>query len=85
MWENLSPSWDGDYTTTPETYGLSAELTRDMALWQEGWETHFHHDRGWDSDESRERWRRDGRSVVARLRREVASFADVRYEPWPLG
>lgn len=40
---------------------------------------------GWKSDGAREKWRKDGAAVVARLRAEVADYADVKYEPWPLG
>jgi len=66
-------------------YGLSDDLTRDIAEWNALWDANFDPFDGWKSDAARERWRKDGADVVARLRAEVADFADVKYEPWPLG
>lgn len=77
LWENSTPTWDLGYTTTPADYGLSAALASDMAAWNMFWERHFHYDDGWDSDESRERWRLDGERIASRLRAE-ASFAEVK-------
>ena len=84
LWENSTPTWDVGYTTTPETYGLSEGLTRDIAEWNGLWEQHFDAFNGWDSESARERWREEGESIAARLRSEVEVFADVQYEPWPL-
>jgi hypothetical protein len=84
LWENSTPTWDVGYTTTPETYGLSDELTRDLAAWNALWESDFDPFDGWTSERARERWRGDGETVAARLRAEVAHFADVSYEPWPI-
>lgn len=84
LWENSTPSWDVGYTTDPATYGLSDQLTRNLAMWHSFWETHFDAFAGWDSDSSRTWWRDEGVRVVEELRLEVAAFADVQYEPWPL-
>lgn len=73
--------WDVGYTTNLEMYGLSVQLSQDMAEWNAFWERHFDPFEGWDDHGSRERWRRDGERIAACLRREVASFADVQYEP----
>lgn len=66
-------------------YGLSDELTRDMTQWNEFWTSNFDPFDGWKSDTAREQWREEGVTIAARLRAEVSNFADVRYEPWPLG
>lgn len=66
-------------------YGLSENLTRDMAGWNALWDANFDPFDGWRSDAAREQWRKDGVDIAARLRVEVADFADVKYEPWPLG
>lgn len=84
LWESRTPTWDSGYTTAPTDYGLSEDLTRDMAAWNAFWEEHFDAFDGWDADGSREQWGRDGERVASRLREEVASFADVEYNPWPL-
>lgn len=84
LWENSTPTWDVGYTTTPTTYGLSEQLIHDMAAWNRFWEQHFDPFDGWDTDENREHWRQHGDAIAAQLRVEVAAFADVNYEPWPL-
>lgn len=84
LWEDTTPTWDVGYTTTPELYGLSDQLTADLAAWNRWWELHFDPFAGWDGDAASERWRADGAAIAARLRAEVSAFADVRYEPWPL-
>lgn len=85
LWEDSTPTWDVGYTTTPEMYGLSAVLTRDLATWNSLWEANYDPVDGWTCDVAREQWRSDGVDIAARLRAEVAGFADVTYEPWPLG
>lgn len=85
LWENSTPTWDVGYATAPELYGLSAILTQDIAEWNALWESSFDPFDGWKSDVVREQWRSDGVNILARLRAEVADFADVKYEPWPLG
>lgn len=84
LWENSTPTWDVGYTTTPEMYGLSDHLTRDMAEWNTFWDANFDPSDGWKDDGAREQWRKDGVAIAKRLRAEVADFADVSYEPWPL-
>ena len=85
LWENSTPTWDVGYTTNPEMYGLPDELARDMASWNALWESRFDPFDGWDTERNRETRRLQGRDIAARLEREVSSFADVEYEPWPLG
>lgn len=80
LWENATATWDVGYTTTPDEYGLSAELGRDLARWQAFWEQHADPFAGWDAEEHRERWVREGRELTARLSAEVAAFADVEPE-----
>jgi hypothetical protein len=85
LWENSTATWDVGYTTTPEMYGLSGALTRDMADWNALWEANFDPFDGWTDEVARDQWRIAGIAITARLRAEVLSFADVIYEPWPLG
>ena len=85
LWENSTPTWDVGYTTTPEMYGLSDELTRDIAEWNTLWDVSFDPFHGWKSEVAREKWQEDGAAIATRLRAEVADFADVEYDPWPLG
>lgn len=84
LWENATPTWDAGYTTTPDAYGLSDGLARDLADWNALWEANFDPIEGWTDDTARSKWREDGLAIAARLQTEVADFADVTYEPWPL-
>ncbi|UOQ88583.1 hypothetical protein MUN74_15105 [Agromyces endophyticus] len=84
LWENSTPTWDVGYTTTPEMYGLSDDLTRHIAEWNALWNANFDPFDGWKDDAARERWREEGVAIAGRLAAEVADFADVSYEPWPL-
>lgn len=77
LWETSTPTWDVGYTTTPDEYGLSPELGRDLARWQAFWEEHADPFEGWDAEENRDQWLREGRDLTARLSHEVAAFADV--------
>lgn len=85
LWEDSTPTWDVGYTTKLEMYGLSEDLTWDIAEWNALWESRFDPLDGWKSDAVREEWRKVGVIIAARLRTEVVAFADVKYEPWPLG
>jgi len=80
LWESSTLTWDVGYTTTPDEYGLSAELGRALARWQAFWEKHADPFTGWDAEEHREQWVREGRELTTRLADEVAAFADVRPE-----
>ena len=84
LWENSTPDRDVGYTTTPATYGLSEQLTARIAVWNAFWEAHFDDAHGWDSVRARDRWGATGEEIARLLSEEVAAFADVRYEPWPL-
>lgn len=80
LWENSTPTWDVGYTTSPETYGLSAQLSEDFAGWYAFWEQHCDPFEGWDTEANCQRWSRDREWIAARLRSEVAAFADVVVE-----
>lgn len=84
LWENSTPTWNVGYTTAPDMYGLSDELTARIAAWNEHWKSHFDEVEGFDSGESEDHWRVEGEAIAEALRHEVESFADVSYEPWPL-
>lgn len=84
LWEDSTPTWDVGYTTTPDDYGLSDALRRDIAAWNALWEAHFDPFDGWKDVASCEAWRAAGEGIAARLADEVSAFADVWYEPWPL-
>ncbi len=80
LWENSTPTWDVGYTTTPQMYGLSEELTEAIRSWNDFWEKHFAAHIRWDSDDHRDWWAEEGESIARRMRTEVYYFADVSYE-----
>jgi hypothetical protein len=80
LWENSTPTWDVGYTTAPDTYGLSEELAQDLEGWQAFCATHADPFDGWDDDDNRHKWLRDGKWLARRVAAEVASFADVEAE-----
>ncbi len=52
-----------------ETDALVPEdLLHRLMAWQTDWETHFHYERGWDSEDSEARWRRDGSALATEVR-----------------
>lgn len=64
----------------PEDLGLSGELATRLYGWAEFWCSHHQWETGWDAPASEEWSRKEGDELVAWLRREVASFADVSDE-----
>ena len=76
LWENFTAK----YSMEPADYGLSPETTELMRRWYDFWEEHFDPFGGWDTAENRELSRVRGDEMVARLRSETASVAEVRDE-----
>lgn len=76
LWENCTEK----YAMEPADYGLSTELTEMMQRWYRFWEEHFDPFGGWDAPENEQISQHRGDEMVARLRSETASFAEVRDE-----
>jgi hypothetical protein len=68
--ENSTPTWDVEYTTTPETYGLSLALAQDLEGSQAFWASHADPFDGWDDDANRHKWLRDGKWLARRVEAE---------------
>jgi hypothetical protein len=73
------PLWEsaGAVTVTPSELGLSAELESRMRTWHDFWEIHHHWERGWDSGENEILSWKEGSGMIAQLREEVGSFAEI--------
>ncbi|MFT3663265.1 MAG: hypothetical protein QM809_18440 [Gordonia sp. (in: high G+C Gram-positive bacteria)] len=79
LWESSTSTWNVGYTTGPELYGLSEELSGRLAAWQHEWETSIC---GLDREPSPEavaRWRAEGAELARLLGEAVADYADVEY------
>ena len=84
LWENSTETWDVGYNVSPELYGLSPKLSERLMAWNQLFQENMDPVAGWESAQLRELWRAMGQRLLVQLRAEVAHFADVDYEPWPL-
>lgn len=68
----LAPDYGVEVPLWPqadETDALVPEvLLQKLIAWQTFWETHSDYDRGWDSEESEARWRKDGSVLAAEVK-----------------
>jgi hypothetical protein len=68
----MAPDYGVDVPLWPradETDELVPEdLLRRLMEWQTYWDHHHQFERGWDSDESRVRWRKEGADLASELK-----------------
>lgn len=82
-WGREHPLWESGtdkYAMDPDDYGLSDSLSRRLAEWMRHWESNRVPETGWTSADAATESERTGDALVADLRIEVASFAEVRDE-----
>ena len=82
-WGRDHPLWESGtdkYAMDPEDYGLSDSLSRRLAEWMRHWESNRIPETGWKSADAAEESEHIGDALVADLRIEVASFAEVHDE-----
>jgi hypothetical protein len=75
------PVWDGFGMVEPVALGVSRRLMDALSDWQEFFEEHFHHERGWDDRASERQFSDRGHELVHRLRAELPD-ADVALDLW---
>ena len=73
VWGEGSGMHDGD-----EELPISDALRQDLLDWQEFFEAHMHHDRGWDTARAGEEWASRGRGLQQRLQRELDEPVEFR-------
>lgn len=80
------PLWlDCEGMVDAERLGLSDDLARRVAFWNEHFQQGFHHEHGWDTLEQ-ERWdREEGVDLLHRLSRELDGRFQVQHEDWTSG
>lgn len=78
-----SPIWDFYGEVSPETVGLSAQLSAELLTWQHHFEHHFHHETGWDSP-GRRQWYAERAADLQRAVTEELPEADLVVDLWPL-
>jgi hypothetical protein len=79
-----SPLWGPGGVQYPEDLGLSADLGSRLLAWEDHFERHFDHERGWDSLESRKRYGDNVDDLVRDLRRELGPDVELVVDLWPL-
>lgn len=73
------PLWDSavGYTATPEDFGLSSALTRDLRQWYDEWEVAVGPAEPWADPVAERNWEERGDLLALRLAEEVWDFAIV--------
>ncbi|HCS59048.1 MAG TPA: hypothetical protein DIW80_19380 [Gordonia polyisoprenivorans] len=79
LWENSTETWNVGYATTPNDYGLSAELTQRIRAWHDVWEQELSAlDREPDAV-IEARWRTEGHRIAELLAAEIGDYADIEH------
>ncbi|MFJ6416730.1 serine hydrolase domain-containing protein [Paeniglutamicibacter sp. NPDC091659] len=61
----------------PQELGLSEELTQRLRAWMDGWDAHFHHERGWVDERTRVASRVERLSIQEAIRAEAGDYLDI--------
>jgi hypothetical protein len=64
--------------------GLSADLLNDLADWQEQFDTSFHHETGWKSNDLAESWAHRGGQLATELRNQLPPTISLDLDLWPI-
>jgi hypothetical protein len=80
------PLWGDGFGNIAWQYTkFSRGLLDRLAAWQQEFDAHCHWDRGWDSDEIRDRWASQAEDLAADVRTELGTRARLVVKPWGLG
>ena len=80
------PLWGNGFGNIAWQYTrFSRGLLDRLAAWQEEFDARCHWDRGWDSDEIRDRWASQAEDLAADVRTELGTRARLVVKPWGLG
>ena len=63
---------------------FSPELLDWLAAWQQDFDAGFHYNRGWRSEELRDRWASQADSLAADVQAELGTRAKLVVDLWPL-
>lgn len=61
----------------PRDIGLSAALAERLQAWTDGWKAHFHPERGWTDEPTREASRAERLALQDAIRAEAGDYVDV--------
>jgi len=88
----LSPDYSAQLPISSEDSGqvswrttdFSPELLDRLADWQEEFDSNFHWEKGWRSEQALARWAQEATNLAAELRRKLGSRAELVVNLWPL-
>jgi hypothetical protein len=72
-------------TPTPADLGLSPDLAQRIEAWMDYWRAHHHWEHGWDSQQAEDQSWIEGSALIAEIRTQVSSFANVLDERYGRG
>ena len=79
------PLWsDEEGLLAPDAFSLSASLVADLRNWQELFDSQFHWDDGWRTQQAESRYAREAPQLLHRLREELGSLVQVTLDAWPV-
>jgi hypothetical protein len=64
--------------------GLTTDLLNDLADWQDQFDTGFHYETGWNSNDIADGWARRGDELAAELRQQLAPTIPLHVDLWPV-
>ncbi|CAL9462951.1 hypothetical protein SUDANB95_02659 [Actinosynnema sp. ALI-1.44] len=77
------PLWDSDGAMARSAVDLSEALAVRLVAWQQHFEEHFHHERGWSSGRDAALYAKEGGELLHLLRDEIGGWARVELDLWP--
>jgi hypothetical protein len=63
---------------------FSPRLLDRLAAWQEEFDSNFHWQRGWRSQDMRDRWANEAQDLARDVRTELGTRAELFVDLWPL-
>jgi hypothetical protein len=63
---------------------VSPELLTRLVAWNDEFNVNFHYERGWRSEEARDRWAEESVDLAAQVRAAVEGKAELQIDLWPL-
>lgn len=63
---------------------FSPELLERLSIWQDEFDSNFHWEKGWRSDQALARWAQEATGLVAEVRKALGDKSELVVNLWPL-
>jgi hypothetical protein len=88
----LSPDYNADLPLWGEGFGnidwrftkFPPGLLDRLAAWQQEFDAHYRWDRGWESNQLRDRWASQAKNLAADVRAALGTRAELVVNLWPI-